>query len=36
MGLAGLGDLLLTATSLTSRNTSFGYALAQGRTPRPT
>ena len=31
MGLAGLGDLLLTATSLTSRNTSFGYALAQGR-----
>ena len=32
MGLAGLGDLLLTATSLTSRNTSFGYALAQGRT----
>ena len=32
MGLAGLGDLLLTATSLTSRNTSFGFALAQGRT----
>ena len=31
MGLAGLGDLLLTATSLTSRNTSFGYALAEGR-----
>lgn len=31
MGLAGLGDLLLTATSRTSRNTSFGYALAQGR-----
>lgn len=30
MGLAGLGDLLLTATSLTSRNTSFGHALAQG------
>ena len=30
MGLAGLGDLLLTATSLTSRNTSFGYALAKG------
>ena len=31
MGLAGLGDLLLTATSLTSRNTSFGFALARGR-----
>ena len=31
MGLAGLGDLLLTATSRTSRNTSFGYALAAGR-----
>ena len=31
MGLAGLGDLLLTATSRTSRNTSFGFALAQGR-----
>ena len=31
MGLAGLGDLLLTATSLTSRNTSFGFALAKGR-----
>ena len=30
MGLAGLGDLMLTATSLTSRNTSFGQALAQG------
>jgi glycerol-3-phosphate dehydrogenase (NAD(P)+) len=30
MGLAGLGDLILTATSLTSRNTSFGHALAQG------
>jgi glycerol-3-phosphate dehydrogenase (NAD(P)+) len=30
MGLAGLGDLVLTATSLTSRNTSFGHALALG------
>jgi glycerol-3-phosphate dehydrogenase (NAD(P)+) len=30
MGLSGLGDLLLTATSLTSRNTSFGHALGQG------
>ncbi|HET6467337.1 MAG TPA: NAD(P)H-dependent glycerol-3-phosphate dehydrogenase [Geminicoccaceae bacterium] len=32
-GLSGLGDLLLTATSLTSRNTSFGYALSRGETP---
>ena len=32
MGLAGLGDLILTATSLTSRNTSFGHALALGGT----
>lgn len=31
MGLSGLGDLLLTATSLTSRNTNFGFALAQGQ-----
>ena len=30
MGLSGLGDLLLTATSLTSRNTAFGFALARG------
>ncbi len=30
MGLAGLGDLMLTATSLTSRNTRFGYELARG------
>ena len=34
MGLAGLGDLLLTATSLTSRNTSFGFALGP-RADRP-
>ena len=34
MGLAGLGDLLLTATSLTSRNTSFGHALGRGRVAR--
>jgi glycerol-3-phosphate dehydrogenase (NAD(P)+) len=33
MGLSGLGDLLLTATSLTSRNTSFGFALARGSSP---
>ena len=30
MGLAGLGDLLLTATSMQSRNTSLGYALGRG------
>ena len=30
MGLSGLGDLLLSATSLTSRNTRFGYELARG------
>ncbi len=29
-GLAGLGDLTLTAGSRTSRNTSFGHALGQG------
>ena len=34
MGLAGLGDLMLTATSLTSRNTGFGYALARGHAPK--
>ncbi|MGO4125667.1 NAD(P)H-dependent glycerol-3-phosphate dehydrogenase [Inquilinus sp. YAF38] len=31
MGLSGLGDLLLTACSATSRNTSLGIALGQGR-----
>jgi glycerol-3-phosphate dehydrogenase (NAD(P)+) len=31
MGLAGLGDLMLTAMSATSRNTAFGMALGQGR-----
>ena len=30
MGLSGIGDLLLTATSLTSRNTRFGHELARG------
>ena len=30
MGLSGLGDLILTASSLTSRNTSLGDALARG------
>jgi len=31
MGLSGLGDLVLTATSVQSRNTSFGMALGEGR-----
>ena len=30
-GLSGLGDLVLTATSVRSRNMSFGLALGQGR-----
>ncbi|HWC62598.1 MAG TPA: NAD(P)H-dependent glycerol-3-phosphate dehydrogenase [Rhizomicrobium sp.] len=30
-GLSGLGDLVLTATSRSSRNFSFGVALGQGR-----
>jgi glycerol-3-phosphate dehydrogenase (NAD(P)+) len=33
-GLAGVGDMMLTANSMTSRNTSRGYALAEGR-PMP-
>ncbi len=32
MGLAGLGDLVLTCTDDQSRNRRFGYALAQGNT----
>jgi glycerol-3-phosphate dehydrogenase (NAD(P)+) len=32
MGLSGLGDLVLTATSRTSRNFSFGYELGHGKT----
>ncbi len=32
MGLSGLGDLLLTATSKKSRNYSFGLALGKGQT----
>jgi glycerol-3-phosphate dehydrogenase (NAD(P)+) len=31
MGLSGLGDLVLTATSLQSRNHSLGVALGEGR-----
>ncbi len=33
MGLAGLGDLLLTAGSLTSRNMAFGHAIGEGADP---
>ena len=33
MGLSGLGDLMLTALSPTSRNTAFGMALGRGQTP---
>ena len=33
MGLSGLGDLVLTATSAKSRNTSFGIALGRGESP---
>jgi len=32
MGLSGLGDLVLTATSPSSRNFSFGVGLGQGKT----
>jgi glycerol-3-phosphate dehydrogenase (NAD(P)+) len=31
MGLAGIGDMMLTANSLQSRNTSLGVALGEGR-----
>jgi glycerol-3-phosphate dehydrogenase (NAD(P)+) len=31
MGLSGLGDLLLTCTSLSSRNFSLGHALGEGK-----
>lgn len=31
MGLSGMGDLILTATSMQSRNFSLGHALGQGR-----
>ena len=33
MGLAGMGDLLLTATGAQSRNRRFGYMLGEGMTP---
>ena len=31
MGLSGLGDVMLTCSSLQSRNTSLGFALGQGQ-----
>jgi glycerol-3-phosphate dehydrogenase (NAD(P)+) len=31
MGLAGIGDLILTCTSLKSRNTSLGFEFGQGK-----
>jgi glycerol-3-phosphate dehydrogenase (NAD(P)+) len=34
MGLAGMGDLVLTCTDDQSRNRRFGLALARGATPR--
>ena len=34
MGLAGMGDLVLTCTDDKSRNRRFGLALAAGTTPR--
>ena len=33
MGLSGLGDLVLTATSMSSRNFAFGVALGKGAKP---
>jgi glycerol-3-phosphate dehydrogenase (NAD(P)+) len=33
MGLSGLGDLVLTASSLTSRNMAFGHAIGRGVDP---
>jgi glycerol-3-phosphate dehydrogenase (NAD(P)+) len=33
-GLSGMGDVCLTCGSLTSRNSRFGYLIAQGMTPK--
>ena len=33
-GLAGVGDMVLTCTSTTSRNYSFGYRLGRGEKPK--
>ncbi|MEM7618193.1 MAG: NAD(P)H-dependent glycerol-3-phosphate dehydrogenase [Pseudomonadota bacterium] len=32
MGMCGVGDLMLTCSSMQSRNFSFGYALGEGKT----
>lgn len=32
LGLSGIGDMILTCTSLQSRNTKIGYALGKGET----
>lgn len=32
-GLAGVGDMMLSANSLTSRNAALGFALGEGRRP---
>lgn len=34
MGLSGLGDLVLSASSLTSRNMAFGHAIGEGSDPQ--
>jgi glycerol-3-phosphate dehydrogenase (NAD(P)+) len=34
MGLSGLGDLVLSASSLTSRNMAFGHAIGAGADPQ--
>ena len=34
MGLSGLGDLILSASSLTSRNMAFGHAIGRGADPQ--
>lgn len=31
IGLAGIGDMMLTANSMTSRNTALGFALGEGK-----
>ncbi len=33
-GLSGMGDMCLTCCSMISRNSRFGYLIAQGKTPK--